>query len=514
MKGEKGFLLFASAAVLILYAFSLSVPLFGDTLGYGYKTTQWIRGNGFTPFVSGQGRGEQAMGHPSFFFWIWALLSAVLGETMATAKLIPAMATFMSLWGMYRVGKRLVSHSAGWLAAAALLLSPLFLIQCMRPMPESAVVASVLWALYFYIEGKYIKSALLCALGIVFREQAIFLPAAFFIAEITETGFRKPGRLLLFASPVLVVVFTGLVNLLVNGYFFFPTYLGEGSELPSGWFFQRLRFFAAHLLSEDFRWILTTAAVAGMLKDRGRDLHSLPFVFALLFPALFYPPERLLFIAFTAVGVLVHLVRERLYTTKLSYVFLLVPFFLVMFHVLIVLVSPDSALDLFRYVLPAYPFVLLGGITILFRYYPAGTARALIISFIVATAVSNRVIHRPGQPDTSLACTEILKDYREASTHAVSLGDTMLVSGIDEMYFTSPETGVVQSPVPVRNILDGGSLAENTGYTLVVASFMQGEGNVAITERLLPEGSTLVLLDEPSWNDGRTRISIYRVLPE
>ena len=514
MKSEAGFLFFAVLAVLALFLFSLSVPLFGDTLGYGYQTTNWIRNNGLTPFASGEDRGEQAMGHPTLFFWLWALLSFLLGETMIAARLIPFAATFMAVWGMYRLGRELVSNTAGWLSAMALLASPLFLIQSMRPMPESAVMASVVWSLYFYIKGRYVKAAVLCALGIVFREQAIFLAAAFFMAEISETGLKRPGRLLLFASPVLVIVVTGIINLAVNGYFFFPTYVGGGSALQQGWFFQRLRYFAAHLLAEDFRWLLVTAAVAGILKDRGRDIRSLPFVLALLFPALFYPPERLLFILFVSVGVAVFMIRERLYTTKLTWVFVLTPLLMVMFHVLIVMVSPDPALDLFRYILPAYPFVILGGISMLFRYYSKVIAITLGTVFIVSTAISNHVVHRPLQPDTSLACTGILKDYRDACSYAVSMGDTVLVSGIYEMYFTMPECGMVETAVPVRNILDGGMLSGGTEYTLVIASINRSEGDVDITEELLPPGSRLVMLDEPKWDDGSNRVNIYRVLTE
>lgn len=514
MKSETGFLIFAAGAAVLLFLFFQSVPLFGDTLGYGYRTTNWIRDNGYTPIATGEGRGEQAMGHSTLFFWLWAVLSGVLGETFAVARVLPAVSSFLALWGMYRLGKSLVSPKAGWLASIALLASPLFLIQSMRPMPESAVVAAVVWSLYFHIKGRYVTAAVLCALGVVFREQAIFLAGAFFFAEMTETGIKRPGRLLLFASPILVLIVTGIINLTHNGYFFFPTYLGEGSALAQGWFFQRLRFFAAHLLAEDFRWILVTAAVAGILKDRGRDVRALPFVLALLFPAVFYPPERLLFVLFAFCGIAVYMIRERLYTTKLSVVFILMPFFTVMFHVLIVLVSPDSALDLFRYILPAYPFVIVGGIAVLYRYYSKGTASALAIVFIVATALSNRVVHRSYQPDTSLACVKILRDYRNAAVFAVSLGDTVLVSGIDEMYFTEPECGVVNSPVPVRNILPGGRLEQNTEYTLVVASFMVAEGNIHLTEAVLPEGSRLVRLEEPAWEDGTNRVHIFRVLPE
>ncbi len=335
IRGETGFLVFAAAAVLVLSSVFMSVPAEG-----------------------------------------------VLGVLL---HLVPAAATFGALWGMYRLGERLASPVAGWLAALALLASPPFLVHCMRPVPESAVVAAVIWSLYFYVEGKYAPAALLCALGVAFRGQVVLMAAAFFIAEMTETGVRRPGRLMLLASPILVTVFIGLANTAAGGHFFLATHTRDGFALLDGWFVQRLRAFGIHLLAGDNRWILVTAAVAGMIRDRGRDRHSLPFILALLFPALLPPPERLLFIAFAGAGTLVYMVRERLYTTKLSWVFILFP-------LLMVIVSPAPAPDMLSVMLPACPFILLGGIVMLFRYYSKGTALVLCIVFLAGTAYSSREI--------------------------------------------------------------------------------------------------------------------------
>jgi 4-amino-4-deoxy-L-arabinose transferase-like glycosyltransferase len=514
LRSEGKFLIISFVAVSILFYLSLSVPIFGDSLGYGYQTTNWIRNNGFTPIATGQERGEQAMGHPTFFFWIWALLSGLLGNTLWVARLLPAFATFLSLWGMYRLGELLSCRTAGWLSALALFVSPLFITQALQPMPESAVVAAVIWSIYFYRKGSYIIAAALCTLAVVLREQTIFLAGSYFIAELLQTGLKKPVRLLLFLSPALAIVITGLINLASNGYFFFPSYLGEGPQLESGWFAARLRFFGSHLMAEDFRWLLVTAALAGMMKGRGRNEYTLPFVFILLFPALFFPPERIAFLLFVTAILAMYLFRERGIHGRTFCVFVCFPALLVLFHVCIVFVSMDSALNLFRYILPAYPAVILGSIAMLFKYYSGRTAFFIGCLFIVSTAVANRSTHREFQMDTSLACVEPLLDYKEAALYAVSLGDTILVSGIDESYFASSECGVVDAPVPSRSILGPQPLLEESvEYTLVVASFMLARGNIGITTDLLPPGSELILLQEPRWNTGMYTTDIYRVLP-
>ena len=516
MNLEARFVAIGLVMVAVLYVLSLSIPLFGDSLGYGYSTTDWIRSNGYTPLAAGSEKGEQAMGHPTLFFWLWALLSGLLGESLWVARLLPAAATFLSIWGMYKLGKLLSCEMAGWLSAFALFLSPLFITQAMRPMPESAVVAAVIWSLYHYTKKNYIPAVLLCALAIVFREQAIFLTAAYFLAELFQTGPRKPLRLLLFLSPALVVVITGFINLGVNGYFFFPNYLGEGSELEPNWLATRLRLFGAHLISADFRWLPVTAALAGMIRGIGRDKDRrlLPFIFILLFPALFSPPERIAFLAFVTAVLAVYIIRNRLVLGRLTTVFVTLPVSIVLFHVLIVLVSPDSALNLFRYVLPAYPVIILGSIVMLFKYYSRKTAFVICSIFVVSTALANRSQHHSYQPDTSLICVESLLDYKDAVHYGIALGDTMLVSGIDEMYYITPECGVIDYPATVRNILgDQPLLEEGTSYTLVVASFMLAEGNIGITEELLPPGSELKFVREPRWDNGRNTIEIYRVEP-
>jgi 4-amino-4-deoxy-L-arabinose transferase-like glycosyltransferase len=516
VNAEAKFVTASFVLVIVLYFLSLSIPLFGDSLGYGYSTARWIRSNGYTPFASGAQKGEQAMGHPSLFFWLWAIVSGVFGKTLWVARFLPAIATFLSMWGMYRLGRLLSCGMVGWFSALALIVSPLFITQAMRPMPESAVIASVVWSLYFYAGKRFVPAALLCALAVAFREQAVFLAAAYFLAELFQTGVNKPERLFLFLSPLLVIIVTGLVNLAVNGYFFFPTYVGTGSQLEPHWFVNRLRLFGSHILSEDFRWLPVTVALAGMIRGKGRDKDRrlLPFVFILLFPALFSPPERIAFLVFAAFVLAVYFIRERLVLSRLHTVFAAFPVLLVMFHVFIVLVSPDSALNLFRYVMPAYAVIIPGAIAMIFRYYPVRAASVLVSVFVVATALANRSRHCDYQPDTSLSVIDQLMDYKQAALYGISLGDTMLVSGIDKAYFDSPECGVVDSAVPSRNILgEQPLLEEGVSYTLVVSSFMLAEGNIAITEALLPSGSELRLLRVPVWDDDGNTVEIYRVEP-
>jgi len=466
------------------------------------------------PIPHGEDRGEQAMGHPALFFWLWALLMNLFGDTAAVTRILPALATFLALAGTYRLGKQLSGTIVGVLSALTLLASPLFITQAFRPLPDSALVAAVAWSLYFYARGRFKPAAICCAAAIVFREQAVFLAASYFLVELTRSGLRKPGRLLLFASPLMVIGITGVLNLIVNGYFFFPTYLGTGSALESGWLADRFRFFAAHLLAENFRWLAVTAALAVLLARGARYRLPVSSVLIILVPAIFYPPQRLVFILAVTVALAWHFLRSRSLPGHVMKVYIVFPVLLVLFHVLIVITSPDPQLNLFRYVIGAYPVILTGTLALLWRTPDKRLALSISAIFIAATFISNRSMHYPFQPDTSLAYLPPLQDLREAYRYASSLGDTVVVQESSLDYLQHPSLGYVSGAVPSRTVkADMPFPSSGSTYTLVVSSF---DGSMSYKDdvlRFLPDD--MVLQNEPirTWAAGPFVTECIRITP-
>lgn len=513
MSMESRFFIAALVMVAFAYALSLSVPLFGDTIGYGLKTVNWMRDNGYHPVPSGSERGEQAMGHPALFFWLWALLTGVLGNTMWVARLLPAVASLMCLWGMYRLGRHLSCETAGWVSAFALFASPLFFVEMLVPMPESAAVAAVIWSVYHYVRKNYISATLLCALAVAFREQAVILAGVYFLMELLYSGFRKPLRLLLFLAPLLSIAATGLANYFFNGYFFFPTHLGAAVELEPGWFMERLRFFGAYIMSSDYRWFPVTLVLGGMLRGSGRNTYTLPFALILLAPALLYPPERIAFLLLIALLILVYLARERKVPGRVFSLFLLMPLSMVMFLTVLIRFAPGGGMDLYRYLLIALPMVILGSVVMLFRHYSHRTALVFVAVFTVLTALSDRS-DRPGyQFGTSRGSIQALIDYREAMLYAVSLGDTVLAPTGYLDYYREPACGVVDHPHPVKDIYSEAPLAPGTSYSVVFSWFTAHQGDIDRIGSILPGGSSLGLLEEPVWISPGGASRVYRIIP-
>lgn len=513
---ERLFMVLAVLVVLVIYLVSLNVPVFGDAFAYGYRSARWMSDNGLAFVPQGAERGEQAMGHPTVFFWLWAILMSLLGDSMAVTRLLPAIATLFAITGTYMLGRDLGrSRWAGLLAAGALLVSPLFITQSMRPFPDSSMVACVAWSLYFYRAGRYTSAALSCFAAVVFREQAVFLAAAYFIAELIHNGVRSPVRLLLFASPLLAIVITGMLNLAANGYFFFPSFVGARSTpLSTGLILSRLRFFAGHLLAEDFRWLIVVTPLSAMMavgRKKGLPLLS---ILVLLVPALLYPPGRLAYILVVSVLLIWHLIRKGTLPDRTVIVMVLFPTLLVLFYVFIVLVSPDPALNLFRYVIGAYPVILAGAIALLWRYMNSRSAAILGCIFVAATASSNTAVHYEFQPETSLACLAPLFSLREAYSFASESADSVILSETSLEMAGNPGLGYSVDTTGFRAVGEGyPPLAQDVSYAVVISTF---DGTMTILDevkRLLPEGSRLEELPVRVWSDGPFRTYCYLISP-
>ena len=513
---ETWFLALCAIAVLAMYLISLNVPVYGDAYAYGYRSARWMSDNGLAFVPQGTSRGAQAMGHPALFFWLWALLMSMLGDTLAVARILPAMATLMALIGTYMLGKRLSgSRWGGFISASALLASPLFITQSLRPIPDSAMVACVAWSLYLYITGRYRSAAIVCFVGVIFREQAIFLAGAYFITELLRTGFRRPLRLLFFASPVLVIVITGFLNMAANGYFFFPTYMGENeAPLAGGWALTRFRFFAGHLLAEDFRWIPVTAALAAMTAGRVRDRLPVLPVLILLLPAIFHPPGRLVFLFAVIALTAWHIYRRGAFPSRTVSVMVMFPALLVLFHVFIVAVAMDPALDLFRYVIGAYPVILSGAVAILWRYLGPGAASILGCVFIAATASANVSMKHYLQPETSLACLRPLVEMDRVCAFAAERADSVIVADLTLEMMGNEALGYDIDTSRFRSIGEGhGPLSPGVEYAVIVSTY---DGTMPVLEevaRSIPEGSTLEEEPVGTWRYGPWETRCHLILP-
>lgn len=497
----------AAAALLATMG---DLPVFGDGWGYGYRSARWIETHGMQPVASGTGRGEMAMGHPTLMLWSWALLMRILGNTTLVAHLIPALMTALALWGTYRYGRLAGGRATGMWSSIILLCSPLFLAQSLQPLQDVGFTALAILAMTEYGQGRNTRAAVLTALATAFREQALLLAGSFILVELARNGLSKPGRLLIHLLSPGVFLLTGLGNLVYNGFFLFRNYLGEATELESGWFLPRLRFFAGHLLCHDGRWLPLTAGMALALSRQARKAPSVTAVLLLLAPAVLFPPGRLLFLAVMGAAGLLALAREGRMPDPAVLPAIVFIFAMIAFHVMIVAVAPDPQLNLYRYLLAAYPAVIVctlalmrkkGGVRLL---HPAGAITAAL-----GVAACFNVI--PIQLDATPMGLASVYDMRELARIAEASGDTVIAPLTEYPMFRDPALGFVDEAHPAR-ILGEGRLAPGMAYTLLRPSTMEHDPDFdSMLSSMMVEDMSVTLLARTK--RGEAVQSIFRLEP-
>lgn len=502
--------------VIVLFLVFSRVPLYGDGFGYAFRSAHWMAENDLQPIPSGDGRGEQAMGHPAGFYWLWAVLMRILGNRIWVSHLLPAIATFLSLWGLYLLAREMGGRIVGITASALLLVSPLFITQAFRPLPDIVMVAAICFSFLYYRREKPLAATFFVFMAVMCREQGIFLAAAYCLIEIC-TGLRNGiKKFLLYASPLLVILFIGLGNLLVNNYFFFGTYLGNTSPLPDFWFIQRFRFFAGHILAEDFRWFLVITALALLSqKLSGKREIQLTTIIIFLLPAILVPQTRFLFLASVLFFSLWLFLRYRVLPEVTILAMVIFSALLILFHVFIVGIAPDPDLNLFRYIIGAYPIVLL---LPLLAIKKSGNRKIFIVIsviFSIGTLFHNTKAPYPWQPDVTLRGGLALPfQLRDAIEWSQSRGDTIVLPEhtIDALEY--PGLGYVNSPVPARCICPGNPpLEEGTSYTVLMQmENLEGSGMGSNIRHSIPENSEVTLIK--SWNDEVFYTHAYVITPD
>ncbi len=452
----------ASAALLVLLG---DLPVFGDAWGYGYRSARWMADNGMQPVPAGPGRGEQAMGHPSAFFWTWALLMRLLGDTVLVSHILPAAMTFLALWGIWRLASELGGRAAGLWAVLGLATSPLFVSQSVVQLQDVGFAAFAALSLWKYARGRHAAAALLATAAAACREQAVFLAVAYLLVELSGSGLRRPGRLALHCLPFTVILITGFSNLAVNGYFFFGNYLGEPSSLGAGWLSGRIRLFAGHLLASDGRWIPVTASLALVLASQSRRRLSLTAVMVLLTPALLFPPGRLSFLAVLAAAFLLALLREGRLPDDVVLAAILFVSAMLLFHILIVLAAPDPQLNLYRYVLGAYPAVIAVSLAAIRRRGGIRLLHPIAAAFTLTGALACLAVD-PVQHEATPQVFRTAMNHREGMALAASIADTVIVPDVD--FAVNPALGYVEAPLPARALLDSSGLSAHATYAVVL----------------------------------------------
>ncbi|MCD4708532.1 MAG: glycosyltransferase family 39 protein [Candidatus Sabulitectum sp.] len=461
-------LLVVSLMYLLFYA---EIPIYGDAWGYGYSSANWIAENGL-PFVpTGTGKGNTACGHFTVYFWLWAVLMRVAGDSVRVAHLLPAVFSFLAVAGTYRLSRDIGGKTMGVFAGIALLVSPLFLAQAFRPLPIAAVMAASIWSLFFYRREKYLTATLLCAFAVMMREQALMLAVTYITAELFLFRQLSWRRILLFAIPFLILAIHGTLSFFVNRVnFHFYSALSLKEPFSISLLLYGVRHFGGFYLTDCFRW-LPVAAGMGLLYSRlvnkrtgagvglllcalGASGISANYFIAVMLPLLLYPA-----------------CFRRSSVSRTALVLGLFPAMLVMFLLLILFITTSQfQFMFFRYMAAAFPALITGVMWALFSCKKKCIPVTIAAVFVTASALTNLTVRNEAfYSDTTLVGYYLpLQAMRNAGTWAEEQNLPVIALGLVVNHFSSPELGYTDSSLTVITVQDCLHFLEEQNYTIVV----------------------------------------------
>ena len=503
-------------AVLSLYFVFMNSPIYGDGYGYGYRTAGWMEEHGLQPIPAGSEKGENCMGHPAFFFWLWAILMRVFGRHIWVAHLLPAVATWIALYGTYKLGKTLAGVLPGILSALALLVSPLFITEAFRPLPDSALIAAVVWSLYYYRRRNDLMAALLCFLSVIFREQGILLAGAYFFSELFRSGIKKPLKLLLWCSPLLVIAFMMFVNHFVSGWYLHENYIGKVPRVYENWLAHRFYLFGGHLLAENYRWIPFTALSGALLWRSFKGIWryiAVPAVILLTLTGSGRGTPILIYQVLLVLTALLIIVKKKNLPKGFQMVSILFILLMIFFHVFIMALSHDTMLDLLRYVIGVYPALILLLLCGLAKNTDKRIFLAVSVVFIILTGLSNRSVPYINQSDTTLAGLALPQSFIAAVDTAEQWPDTLILPPDKLDYMLDPGLGYVSHPLPVRTLqAESDTIFEGVSYTLMIPHFNIPDSVFHHRAMdLTPRGSRMTFYVQVT--TGAFKTDIYRIAP-
>lgn len=210
-------MLFISALFFLTRLISLTrLPIFNDEaiyLDWGWREVN-IKGQMFYSLFDAK---------QPLLMWFFGLSQKVFSDPLLAGRLVSVVTGYLTLWGLYCLGKKYFSRKTGLIAGLFYTVIPIFLLYDRQALMENAIACVGVWTIYFFLklyQENKVKDAVI--LGIV-------LGLGFFIKS---SGLIFFLTILLLAAWLLIkkkntLIFSGNVFLafLVSQIILLPLYL-------------------------------------------------------------------------------------------------------------------------------------------------------------------------------------------------------------------------------------------------------------------------------------------------
>ena len=273
---------------------NLYTPLFHDELGVYGRALFYMLDNG-PSMIPGDVDPEISRGHPLFFAFFISSLSAWLGSTYVSARLVSLLCSLVLLIATYFLGKELFSKKIGLFAAFVLAFQPLFFAQSTLILPEILLSLLATLSLLFYTRKSFWLYFIFASLMMMTKETALVIFSGIALYEWYLNKFKITFKLILevakWSTPILWFVLFLVVQNHQHGWYLYPYHTGFVSFSPFSVFIRTLVTVTTLFLGQG-RFILGIAIIAIYLKldkeKRQQVLHENALIIAILIPMLVF----------------------------------------------------------------------------------------------------------------------------------------------------------------------------------------------------------------------------------
>ncbi len=266
------FVFFVILIFILLKIPALHLPYFWDELGVYSRAGLYMHDNGLGLLPNAL-PPELSRGHPVLFTFIQAIGYSVFGDGVIGGHITALIISTVLLCSVYFVTAKFYSKYTGLVAVMLLIVQPLFFAQSVLILPEISLVLFMLWAIYFWLQKKYILHGIFATFAILIKETAIILPLVIVFSEILIYLFNKEKieknkfrvKYLFVLLPFLVFGIFLLIQKQQNGWYLFPLH-GDNIKISTN------RIFA---FGADYKIFL--------FLEQGRVLLSAFLIFAIIY---------------------------------------------------------------------------------------------------------------------------------------------------------------------------------------------------------------------------------------
>jgi hypothetical protein len=283
---------------------TLDTPAYWDEMSWLGQADS-LSQRGLVTAIPGLRPAAAFWGHPPGLHFMLAALGKVFGVSVPVAHTLIAIFAAIGVCATYLVARQLYGSATGWLAAAVLLLSPLYFAQSGMFLADVPVAALGTLAIYFVLTDRFRPYVICASCMVLLKETAIALVVALLLYRFLIMPPMRRARLSEVAKyciPLIVIgAFAVLQRITTGKFFIIYDFEFKLFELTPDLVRRQFQLITRWIFLEQYRWVFTGLIALNLLINeqarRRRELWLFVFVVVLSgysFSILYFLPRYLL----------------------------------------------------------------------------------------------------------------------------------------------------------------------------------------------------------------------------